>query len=262
MPTTQQCSAATNHLILNAVFNISSDVCILAVALPMFIKTQLPLRKKIAIVGIFSLGSFVIICAILNKVYSFNQPFGLDWTFWYVRESSTAILTANAAFVWALVRRMFKLRALGSLSGRSKYTPYNGYTATYTTTQTRVETSRRKLPRHEEIDLDLLTPDHSEFDGIHREIQIHVTEGSRSSMSTKKENDFMTGPSPCWSEAWAVGAPPMRPPGSSSSKEEGKTSQEGNSSNFGRSSTDSTTSIMTPQQPIRAVLRNSHGSPV
>lgn len=68
VPSTKQCTAATNHLILNAVFNLSSDILILAVALPMFIKTRLPLRKKIAIVGIFSLGTFVIICAILNKV--------------------------------------------------------------------------------------------------------------------------------------------------------------------------------------------------
>ncbi|KAF1352592.1 hypothetical protein BDV97DRAFT_280858, partial [Delphinella strobiligena] len=107
-----QCSAAIHHLITNAVFNISSDTLILAVALPMFIKTKLPLRKKVAIVGIFSLGSFVILCAILNKYYSFTDPFGSQWTNWYERESSTAILTANMPYMWALIRRVGHFRAL------------------------------------------------------------------------------------------------------------------------------------------------------
>ncbi|THX90418.1 hypothetical protein D6D05_00445 [Aureobasidium pullulans] len=254
VPSTRQCTAATNHLILNAVFNLSSDILILAVALPMFIKTRLPLRKKIAIVGIFSLGTFVIICAILNKSYSFSNPYGVQWTYWYVRESSTALLTANAAFVWALIRRVFKFRSLGSFSGKNTYTPYNGYTPTYTTTHTRVETLVRKKPRHEEIDLDLLMPDPDEFEGIHRHTEIHVSEDI---MSLKRENDSMTGTSSAWAEAWAVRAPAGPPPGSSSSRE-------GNSSDDGRSTSDSTTSIVPPpQKPSKAMLRKSQNdSPV
>ncbi|THZ33308.1 hypothetical protein D6C90_08515 [Aureobasidium pullulans] len=254
VPSTRQCTAATNHLILNAVFNLSSDILILAVALPMFIKTRLPLRKKIAIVGIFSLGTFVIICAILNKIYSFRSPFGVSWVYWYVRESSTALLTANAAFVWALIRRVFKFRSLGSFSGKNTYTPYNGYTPTYTTTHTRVETLVRKKPRHEEIDLDLLMPDPDDFEGIHRHTEIHVSEDT---MSLKRENDSMTGTSSAWAEAWAVRAPAGPPPGSSSSRE-------GNSSDDGRSTSDSTTSIVPPpQKPSKAMLRKSQNdSPV
>lgn len=95
-----QCDAATNHLITNAVFNLSSDVCMIAIGLPMFLWMNLPLRKKIPLVGIFSLGVFVILAAILNKVYSFTMPFGAMWTYWYVRESSTALLVANLPFVW------------------------------------------------------------------------------------------------------------------------------------------------------------------
>ncbi|THW25220.1 hypothetical protein D6D23_04545 [Aureobasidium pullulans] len=222
VPSTKQCTAATNHLILNAVFNLSSDILILAVALPMFIKTRLPLRKKIAIVGIFSLGTFVIICAILNKSYSFSNPFGLAWTYCF--------------------------------SGKNTYTPYNGYTPTYTTTHTRVETLVRKKPRHEEIDLDLLMPDPDEFEGIHRHTEIHVSEDT---MSLKRENDSMTGTSSAWAEAWAVRAPAGPPPGSSSSRE-------GNSSDDGRSTSDSTTSIVPPpQKPSKAMLRKSQNdSPV
>lgn len=37
-----QCDAATNHLITNAVFNISSDLILLAIGLPMFMRIKLP----------------------------------------------------------------------------------------------------------------------------------------------------------------------------------------------------------------------------
>lgn len=95
-----QCDAATNHLITNAVFNLSSDCIMIAIGLPMFLRMNLPWKKKIPLILIFSLGFFVILAAILNKVYSFSEPFGSLWTYWYVRESSTALLVANLPFVW------------------------------------------------------------------------------------------------------------------------------------------------------------------
>lgn len=47
-----------------------------------------------------------IVAAMLNKIYSFTDPFGSEWTYWYVRESSTALLVGNLPFVWALWRRV------------------------------------------------------------------------------------------------------------------------------------------------------------
>jgi hypothetical protein len=52
----------------------------LAVGLPIFLRMRLPWRKKIPLVGVFSLGIFVILASILNKVYSFTEPFGSMWT--------------------------------------------------------------------------------------------------------------------------------------------------------------------------------------
>ncbi|KAL9089073.1 MAG: hypothetical protein Q9165_005886 [Trypethelium subeluteriae] len=115
-----QCSAAIHHLITNAVFNISSDVLTLALALQMFIRSKLPLRRKLLLCGIFGLGIFVIFAAVLNKYYSFNQPFGSQWTYWYVRESSTAMIVANLPFLWTLLRRIFKL---GSFENPSQQRP-------------------------------------------------------------------------------------------------------------------------------------------
>ncbi|KAF1809103.1 hypothetical protein P152DRAFT_367814, partial [Eremomyces bilateralis CBS 781.70] len=104
-----QCSAATNHLITNAVFNISSDLIMLGIGLSLFIRSRLPAKRKVLLCCIFGLGIFVILAAILNKYYSFSHPFSVDWTFWYIREASTAMLVANMPFIWTLLRRMFHL---------------------------------------------------------------------------------------------------------------------------------------------------------
>lgn len=107
----RQCSAATDHLITNAVFNLTSDCAMLIIGLPMFLRLHLPWKKKAAVVGVFSLGIFTILAAILNKVYSFSQPFGAAWTYWYVRESSTALLVANLPFVWTIWRKITGMKS-------------------------------------------------------------------------------------------------------------------------------------------------------
>ncbi|WPH03323.1 Hypothetical protein R9X50_00620000 [Acrodontium crateriforme] len=119
-----QCDAATNHLITNAVFNLSSDLAMIVIGLPMFLRMRLSLKKKVPLVGIFSLGIFVILAAILNKVYSWTQPFGSAWTYWYVRESSTALLVANLPFVWTVWRKVTGIKSSTKASTcNSAYVP-------------------------------------------------------------------------------------------------------------------------------------------
>ncbi|KAH7386558.1 hypothetical protein BKA64DRAFT_711777 [Cadophora sp. MPI-SDFR-AT-0126] len=117
-----QCSAAIHHLITNAVFNITSDIMMLCIPLPLLIASQLPKANKLILCVLFSLGIFVILCAVLNKYYSFAQPFSPMWTFWYIREASTAVYVANMPMCWSLMRRLFKLRAFNGISsgGRSR----------------------------------------------------------------------------------------------------------------------------------------------
>jgi hypothetical protein len=115
-----QCDTAINHLITNAVFNISSDVLMLALGVPMFVRIQIPLSKKIPLVGVFSLGIFVIIAAVLSKSSSFADVFDDAWVYWYVRESSTAIIVANLPFVWLLYRRMFGIKTTSASASRTK----------------------------------------------------------------------------------------------------------------------------------------------
>ncbi|EXU98679.1 hypothetical protein X797_008153 [Metarhizium robertsii] len=119
-PDSTQCSAATNHLITNAVLNISSDIMIILIPMPIFLQSRLKWRKKLILVGVFALGGFTILSAILNKFYSFNEPFGSAWTFWYIRESSTAIIVANLPLTWTVFRRLFHLRSFDNSEYSSK----------------------------------------------------------------------------------------------------------------------------------------------
>ncbi|KAB8346240.1 hypothetical protein FH972_023285 [Carpinus fangiana] len=95
-------------------------------ALPMFIRSRMPLQRKLTLCAIFGLGVFVILCAVLNKYYSFTNPFGREWENWYVREVSTAILVANLPFTWGLVRSLFRVdddqasQATGGMNSRAR----------------------------------------------------------------------------------------------------------------------------------------------
>jgi hypothetical protein len=137
-----QCDAATNHLITNAVFNLTSDVAMLAIGLPMFLRLSLRLSKKIPLIAIFSLGIFVIVAAILNKVYSFSDPFSEQWVYWYVRESSTALIVANLPFVWLFYRKIFRIRSSTASRGRSSSTRHQ---------TTRLSSVRRKSVKPQQV---------------------------------------------------------------------------------------------------------------
>jgi hypothetical protein len=122
-----QCSTATNHLITNAVFNISSDLVMLTIAFSLFIGNRLPWHRKLILSLVFGLGLFTILSSVLNKYYSFTHPYGDQWTYWYVRESSTALIVSNIPFTWTILRRVFKLKSFDGESDTGiKSVPYHG----------------------------------------------------------------------------------------------------------------------------------------
>lgn len=106
-----QCATQTNHLIVNLSFNLTSDLMIIFIPLPMFIKAHLDLKKKLLLVFPFSLGFFTMICAILSKHLSFTQPFSAEWLFWYTREASTAVIVSNMPYSWTVIRKVFHVKA-------------------------------------------------------------------------------------------------------------------------------------------------------
>lgn len=59
--------------------------------------------------GVFSLGIFVILAALLNRYYNFTIPYSLIFLNWYVGELSTAVFVANIPLCWPLLRRVFRV---------------------------------------------------------------------------------------------------------------------------------------------------------
>lgn len=59
-PPQQECSTYFRYLVIQAVFNISSDVAIICVVLPIIWKVRMRWRYKVPLVFIFSLGTFLV----------------------------------------------------------------------------------------------------------------------------------------------------------------------------------------------------------
>ncbi|KAE8418996.1 hypothetical protein BDV36DRAFT_282573 [Aspergillus pseudocaelatus] len=122
-PQNPQCATYQHYSITQAVFNLSSDACMLLIPIPLLKGTQMPLRKKILLVSVLGLGVFVIIAAILNKYFNFHSPLTTIYQLWYIREASTAIYVANLMCWWPLLRKVFG-KALTQYHGT--YTTKNG----------------------------------------------------------------------------------------------------------------------------------------
>ncbi|KAL4789339.1 hypothetical protein BDV19DRAFT_374318 [Aspergillus venezuelensis] len=118
-PKNQQCCVYTNHAIIALAFNVTTDLMIMAIPLPLLIKAKLSLSKKFTLCAVFSLGAFVILCSILSKYYSISSPYGMKWLDWYVREAATAVIVANIPQTWTLFRRLFN--ASSFLANSSSY---------------------------------------------------------------------------------------------------------------------------------------------
>ncbi|KAG5951476.1 hypothetical protein E4U53_003026 [Claviceps sorghi] len=72
----------------------------------------------------------------------FKDPFSPEWMFWYIRESSTAIIVANLPLTWTVFRRLFNLGSFNhseySFKVRSaKLSTVSGSHITYSRNQNR-----------------------------------------------------------------------------------------------------------------------------
>ncbi|OGM49659.1 hypothetical protein ABOM_001817 [Aspergillus bombycis] len=106
-PQNPQCATYQHYSITQAVFNLSSDACMLIIPIPLLKGTQMSLRKKILLISVLGLGIFVMIAAILNKYFNFHSPLTTIYQIWYIREASTAIYVANLMCWWPLLRKVF-----------------------------------------------------------------------------------------------------------------------------------------------------------
>lgn len=121
-----RCATQIPHLIVNLVFNLTSDLLIIFIPLPMFIRAHLETKKKLLLVFPFSLGFFTMLCAILSKHLSFTEPFSSEWLFWYTREASTAVIVSNMPYSWAIVRKVFRLKSFLNSRSNSRVEAVSG----------------------------------------------------------------------------------------------------------------------------------------
>lgn len=113
-----QCATYQHYSITQATFNISSDSAMLAIPIPLLMKTQMRLKKKLLLLCIMSLGVFTIVAAVLNKYFNFASPYTTIYQIWYIREASTGIYVANIMCLWPLLRKLFGLKAFQNSSRR------------------------------------------------------------------------------------------------------------------------------------------------
>ncbi|KAF2739210.1 hypothetical protein EJ04DRAFT_484737 [Polyplosphaeria fusca] len=119
-PPNPQCTTLENYAIVQALFNISSDLCMLAIPLPMVMSLKLPLKQKIVLGIVFSMGGFVIVAAILTKVYNLTNVYSTVYMSWYTREASVAVYVANLPGIWPLLREHIRfLRSHASYPSNS-----------------------------------------------------------------------------------------------------------------------------------------------
>ncbi|KAJ6191432.1 hypothetical protein N7519_001453 [Penicillium mononematosum] len=114
-----QCSSYQYYEIVQGCISISADIFMLVIAIPMLLQVRVPLKQKMILTLLFGMGIFVIVAAVLNKVYCL-VPSLISYVYmnWYFREATVAILVTNLPLIWSLLRDVFP--ALKSWTGGSK----------------------------------------------------------------------------------------------------------------------------------------------
>ncbi|KAB5535367.1 hypothetical protein GE09DRAFT_359052 [Coniochaeta sp. 2T2.1] len=86
--------------------NVSTDIYLIAIPLPMLWQSSLKLIKKIASTIVLGAGIFVLVCAILKSVFVLVDPVhGAEQAgAWGTRETFVGVLTTNLPFIFPLLR--------------------------------------------------------------------------------------------------------------------------------------------------------------
>lgn len=106
-PPNPQCTTLQHYAIVQACFNISSDTLMLLIPLPLITRLNAPWKQKAILTVIFSMGIFVILAAILTKVFNLSNIWDPSYMLWYTREASVAVYVSNLPMIWPLLREWF-----------------------------------------------------------------------------------------------------------------------------------------------------------
>ena len=108
--------------IVIAVMNVTSDIVIMIIPIPLLIKLQVPLQRKLILAVMFCSGIFIMICTILRAYYSLKSLTTLSIALgWANRECFVAAIVVSLPGIKPLFRNS---RWLGSSNrGKSSNAP-------------------------------------------------------------------------------------------------------------------------------------------
>ncbi|KAJ9613879.1 hypothetical protein H2200_002015 [Cladophialophora chaetospira] len=123
-----QCSTYQYYQIVNAVFNISTDILIMAMGIPPVLSARLSLQQKLILGVIFGMGGFVIVAAILRAIYCL-VPSLISYVYmnWYFREASVAVYVTTLPGIWVFLKEMFPI--IQKFTSRTPTRPTHSQTA-------------------------------------------------------------------------------------------------------------------------------------
>ncbi|OCT48564.1 hypothetical protein CLCR_04148 [Cladophialophora carrionii] len=127
-PNNAQCSTYQYYQIVNAVFNISTDILIMLMGIPPVLSARLSIQQKLILGIIFGMGGFVIVAAILRAIYCL-VPSLISYVYmnWYFREASVAVYVTTLPGIWVFLKEVFPI--IQRLTSRTPTRPTNSQTA-------------------------------------------------------------------------------------------------------------------------------------
>ncbi|KAH8693270.1 hypothetical protein BGW36DRAFT_386238 [Talaromyces proteolyticus] len=160
-----QCWSYYSFEIVVATFNISSDVAVLVIAIPLIINLHVPIQQKAILCIVFGMGFFVIAAAILTKVFSLDPNLvSYSYLNWYFREASVSLYVVNLPLLWALFRDIFpSARTWGYARTTGDSTrPSNNNNLMSSGTQSKNDVPLSNLESYTDEELDTYSAHHSE----------------------------------------------------------------------------------------------------
>ncbi|KAI4591734.1 hypothetical protein KJ359_012657 [Pestalotiopsis sp. 9143b] len=107
------------NVFVTLAFNVSTDLYLLTIPIPMLWSAQIQLWKKLGLIVLFSGGIFVMMAGILRCVLIISNDVtgAQDAAAWAIRETFVAVVTSNVPLIFPLMRKWVG-KTLGSFSSR------------------------------------------------------------------------------------------------------------------------------------------------
>ncbi|EXJ81491.1 hypothetical protein A1O3_07784 [Capronia epimyces CBS 606.96] len=107
-------------LYVTVILNVFSDLYLLSIPIPILWKADVPLVKKLSLIGIFGGAVFVMAAGILRAALVIKDPVGgaQQAGSWAVRETFVAVVVSNLPMVYQGLRALTKAAATSSVFSR------------------------------------------------------------------------------------------------------------------------------------------------